>query len=327
MKVFGRQDTQISCLVPKDESVAYLFPGQGSQTVGMGQDLYNKSPAARSVFENVDRALGRPLSELLFAGPADQLQETVNAQPAIMAVSLACVAAMRECLPDDSAMLHPAWLAGHSLGEYTALAVAGVLGIDDTAQLVQERGRLMQKACEQNPGSMAAILHLDLPNTEAIARETGTFISNVNTEEQIVISGEQAAVSKALNLALTRGAKRAIQLNVSGAFHSALMEPAKAGLAETVKHLDFKDPDIPIVANCTGQPLTTGLEAKQELLSQICNCVQWKQSVDFMTGAGVSSFVEVGPGKSLAGMVKRIDPSATAVSVGDIDSINRLSRN
>ena len=306
--------------------VAYLFPGQGSQAVGMGEQLYDASPAARSVFHEVDMAVGRPLTKLLFSGPEEELRETMNAQPAIMAVSLACVNAMEENLGVDG-MPRPDLIAGHSLGEYTAMAVAGVLDVDQTAFLVQERGRLMQKACDQNAGSMAAVLGLDEMTMEEISRETGTYVSNVNTAEQIVISGERMAVAQALDMASARGARKVIPLRVSGAFHSALMEPARSGLVEAVNSLEFKDPVVPIVANCTGEPLTKAEDVKQEIISQISSCVRWKRSMDYMVGAGVSTFVEVGPGTALSSMVKRIDSSAEAVSIGDMDGILRLRRN
>ena len=303
-----------------DDGVAYLFPGQGAQSVGMGKQLYDVSPAARAVFHRVDMALGRPLTKLLFSGPEDELRETVNAQPAIMAVSLACISAMEERLGSDE-MPRPSLIAGHSLGEFTALAVAGVLDVGETAQLVQERGRLMQEACEQRPGSMAAVLGLDQMTMEEISRETGTYVSNINTSEQIVISGELVAVAQALDMASARGARKVIPLRVGGAFHSALMEPARAGLLAAVERLAFKDPVVPIVANCTGEPLANAEDVKTEIVSQICSCVQWKQSIDYMLGSGVSQFLEVGPGRALSSMVKRIDGSADAISVGDMDSI------
>ena len=305
---------------------AYLFPGQGTQAVGMGQELYDHSPAARAVFHQVDMALGRPLSKLLFNGPEDELGQTINAQPAIMAVSLACIKAMEEKLGVE-AMPKPVLMAGHSLGEYTALAAAGVLGVAETAHLVDVRGELMQGACDQNPGTMAAIIGLDEMTTEEIVRETGTYVSNINTAEQIVISGERIAVAQAMDLALARGAKKVIPLRVGGAFHSGLMESAKVGLVQTVSKLNFMEPTVPIVANCTGTPLTTGETIKQELIAQISSCVQWKRSIDYMVGSGVSNFIEVGPGKALSGMVRRISKDARVASVADIDSILSLRRN
>ena len=306
--------------------VAYLFPGQGAQAVGMGWELYDRCRAARSVFDQVDAALNRPLTKLLFDGPENELRQTVNAQPAIMAVSLACIKAMEENLGAET-MPQPVMMAGHSLGEYTALAVAGVLDVADTARLVQTRGNLMQDACDRNPGTMAAILGLDEMTAEEIARETGTYVSNINTAQQIVMSGERMAVARALDLATARGANKVIPLRVGGAFHSGLMEPAKAGIVEAVNALPFMDPKIPIIGNCTGQPLTTAEKIRQELVSQVSGCVQWKRSIDYMVGAGVSDFIEVGPGNALGGMVKRITKVARIASVSDMDSILSLQKN
>jgi [acyl-carrier-protein] S-malonyltransferase len=306
--------------------VGYLFPGQGAQTVGMGRQLYNESLAAREVFQQVDDALGRKLTDILFNGPEESLRQTINSQPGIMAVSLACIKAMEEKLSPDI-LPQPVVTAGHSLGEYTAMAVAGVLDVGDTARLVQRRGELMQEACDKNPGTMAAILGLDEMTLEEIARETGTYVSNINTAEQIVISGDNIAVARACDLASARGAKKAIPLRVGGAFHSGLMEPAKVGLLEAIDSMEFHTPEIPIIGNCKGEPLTTAESVKQELLSQVCSCVQWKRSIDYMVGSGVQRFIEVGPGKALSGMVKRISRDAEITSVGDIDSILSLSRN
>jgi [acyl-carrier-protein] S-malonyltransferase len=292
----------------------------------MGQQLFEQSRTARSVFEQVDDALGRSLSKIMFDGPEDELRMTKNAQPGIMAVSLACIKAMEENLGADEIPM-PVLTAGHSLGEYTALAVSGVLDIGSTAWLVQKRGELMQEACDQNPGTMAAILGLDEMTIEEIARETGVYVSNVNTAEQIVISGDLIGIAQALDLATARGAKKAIPLKVGGAFHSGLMEPAKAGLIDAINSLKFSDPQIPIVANCTGVPLTTAEAIKQELVTQICACVQWKQSIDYMVDSGVTTFLEIGPGKALSGMVKRISRDAEVVNIGDIDSILKLHRN
>ena len=274
----------------------------------------------------VDEALGRSLSKIMFEGPEDDLRETKNAQPSIMAVSLACIEVMKENVPNE-AMPVPYMMAGHSLGEYTALAAAGVLSVIDTAKLVQERSELMQNACDSNPGTMAAVIGLDEMVLQEIARESGVFISNINTQEQIVISGEKISVARAMDLADARGAKKVIPLKVGGAFHSGLMEPAKVGLMDFIDGLKFNDPEVPIIANCTGRPLHGGEEIKAELITQISSCVQWKKSVDFMIKSGIDNFLEIGPGRALGGMVKKIDRATNVVSVNDIDSIVAISRN
>ncbi len=305
--------------------MGYLFPGQGAQAVGMGQQLHDESPAAREVFEQVDDALGRSLSSIMFNGPEEELRQTINAQPGIMAVSLACIKTMEERLGED--MPQPVVTAGHSLGEYTALAVAGALEVGDTAKLVQRRGELMQVACDENPGTMAAIIGLDEMTLEQIAVETGTYVSNINTAEQIVISGDIMGVARACDLATARGAKKAIPLRVGGAFHSGLMEPARAGLIEAINSVQFHDPQIPVVGNCDAKPLETAEDVKRELISQICGCVQWKRTVDYMIDSGVNEFIEVGPGKALSGMVKRISRRSQITAVGDLESIMSLGRN
>ncbi len=306
--------------------VAYLFPGQGAQAVGMGKELYASSRAAREVFQEIDDALGRSLTRVMFEGPEDDLRQTVNAQPGIMAMSLACVKAMEQELGAEH-MPEPVAMAGHSLGEYTALAVGGALDIDQTALLVQERGRLMQEACDRNPGTMAAIIGLDQVALQEVARETGVWISNVNTGEQIVISGERMAVARAMDLCEARGAKKVIGLRVGGAFHSGLMEPARAGLIEAIERMDFRDSRVPIVANCTGAPMTASQDIKNELVAQVCGTVQWKGTIEYMVGSGIDSFLEIGPGRALSGMVKRIDRRASISNVADLDSILSLAKN
>lgn len=310
----------------KNSKTAFLFPGQGAQAVGMGLDLYKESDSGKEVFDKVDEALGRSLSKIMFEGPEDELRETRNAQPGIMAMSLACIEVMKSNVPSEAIPI-PYLMAGHSLGEYTALAAAGVLSVMDTAKLVQERSELMQHACDSNPGTMAAILGLDEMVLQEVARESGVFISNINTQDQIVISGEKMSVARAMDMSDARGAKKVIPLKVGGAFHSGLMEPAKAGLVDFIDGLKFNDPEVPIIANCTGTPLHTGEEIKGELISQISGCVQWKKSVDFMIKSGIDNFLEIGPGRALGGMVKKIDRGVNVASVNDIESIVAISRN
>jgi len=284
----------------------------------MGQQLYNGSPTAREVFDRIDHVLDRPLTQIMFEGPEDLLRQTINAQPAIMAVSLASLKALEEKLDVE---LCPAFLAGHSVGEYTALAAAGALNTEDTALLVQERGRLMQVACDQRPGTMAAILGMEECIVAKIASETGTWISNVNTAEQIVISGDQPGVYKAMEMATMKGATKTIPLGVGGAFHSDLMEPARQGLEEAIDQLRFNEPKIPIIANCTAEPLHTINDLKKELVAQITGCVQWSRSIEYMAEAGVGLFIEVGTGKALTKMARRIIKGVHVASMGDLDSI------
>ena len=310
--------------VNPDSKVAFLFPGQGSQTVGMGLELYQSSPAAKAVFDQVDEALDTPLSRIFFEGPEDELRKTINAQPSILTVSLACLKAMEEAFGQER-MPKATLVAGHSLGEYTALVAAGVLSITDAARLVRERGRLMQYAAELSEGSMAAIMGMEDTALEEICRETNTEISNMNTPDQTVISGDKAAVEKAMELANDRGARRTVPLAVAGAFHSRLMEPAQEGLAKIVGDLTFNKPSIPIVGNCTGLSLTTVEDIKQELTSGLCTCVRWKDSVEYMTRMGINTFYEIGPGKVLSGMVKRINESAEVINVSDLETIKLLT--
>ncbi|MDA1257050.1 MAG: ACP S-malonyltransferase [Chloroflexi bacterium] len=304
------------------KKVAYLFPGQGSQSVGMGKDLYDGSPAARAVFEEIDETLGRSLTSIMFDGPQEELTKTENAQPAITAVSLAAYKALEEakgCCPDI------AMVAGHSLGEYSSLAVAGALSVADTARLVVERGRLMQHACDERPGGMAALLGVDEIVVEEICRETGTYISNINTDDQIIVSGDHMSLAKAIDLAAARGARKCVPLPVGGAFHSGLMEPARSGLLEVIDSLDWHDPTVPVIANCDARPLTTAAEIKGELGMQIMSCVRWSDSIRHMLKGGVRDFVEVGQGRVLAGMMKRIDSDARISNISDMESVVALA--
>jgi [acyl-carrier-protein] S-malonyltransferase len=303
--------------------VAYVFPGQGAQWVGMGRDLYQNFDSARAVFEQADQALGFPLSRLCFEGPEDELTVTINAQPAIVTVSFACLAASREA---DAGLPSPHFVAGHSLGEYTALAAAEVLDFATTVYLARERGRLMHEAGELTPGGMTAIIGLDAPLLAGICEQTGARIANINCPGQIVISGAEDNLNQAMEMAKAKGAYRAIPLQVSGAFHTSLMQPAVDGMAEVIAKLSFRDPAVPIIGNTTAQPLTTAEAVKQELLEQLCHCIQWQPSVEYMVNDGVSTFIELGPGKVLAGLIKRIDKGVNIINIGDVEAVKNIAQ-
>lgn len=289
----------------------------------MGRELYDNSRAAREVFQEADDSLDFHLSDLIFHGPESELRDTINSQPAIMVVSIACWKAWGEYL--GSATPQPTSVAGHSLGEYTSLVVAGVLSFADGVKLVRERGRLMQQAAKERPGGMAAIIGLDEFALEHVCAETGVELANINSDDQFVISGDRIAVARAMDLASARGAKKTVPLPVSGAFHSSLMFQAQEGLAQAIEKVDFHDPLVPVVANSSFLPLTSAAEVQEELIDGLCHCVQWKNSVRYMVDSGVSRFVEFGPARVLAGLIKRIDRDVEAVSLSDPDSIRKVS--
>jgi len=308
-------------MIEVDGKQACVFPGQGSQGVGMGLDLYRNFSAAREVFAEADEALGLPLSRLCFEGPEEELAQTVNAQPAILTVSIACLKAAAQAAGQ---LICPAFMAGHSLGEYTALVAAQVLDFGDVVRLTRERGRLMQEAGVRVPGGMVAIIGLDEVSVEQVCQETGAEIANLNSPGQIVISGTRQAMVRAMDLARAMGARRAIALSVSGAFHSRLMQPAAEGMANAISGLKFRYPSIPIVANSTAQPVTTADGVREELMRQLCQCVQWQRSVEYMMDAGVSTFIEIGPGEVLSGLIKRISDQVQTLNVGDAESISAI---
>jgi [acyl-carrier-protein] S-malonyltransferase len=300
-------------------NLAWVFPGQGSQAVGMGRDLYDRFPAAREVFDAADEALGFSLSRLCFEGPDDELRQTVNTQPAIVTASIACYAAAYGRL--DVVEGAPAFVAGHSLGEYSALIAAGALSFEDGVRLVRQRGRLMQEAGERNPGTLAAVLGADESAVEEVCQATGAEICNINGAGQIVIGGPHQAVLRAMDLAKARGAVKVTQLNVSAAFHSSLMQPAVGGMRLALAGAVMQDPRIPVIGNCDGQPLTTAQGLKDELARQVASAVQWQRSVEYMAKNGVQTFVEIGPGRVLSGLIKRIARGVAVRNVGDASAI------
>jgi len=303
--------------------VAYVFPGQGAQWVGMGRDLYQNFGAAKAVFDQADEALGFPISQLCFEGPDDELRQTINAQPAIVTVSFACLEASRSL---NSGLPPASFVAGHSLGEYTALAAAGVLDFATAVYLARERGRLMHEAGELTPGGMVAIIGLDELPLADVCEQTGACIANINCPGQIVISGAEESLNQAVDLAKNRGAYRAIPLQVSGAFHTPLMQPAVDGMAEIIATLSFAEPAVPIIGNTSAQPLVTAESIKEELLRQLCHCIQWQRSVEYMAADEVATFIEIGPGEVLAGLIKRIDKNAKIINIGDAEAVNNVAQ-
>ncbi len=302
---------------------SFVFPGQGSQSVGMGLELFHTSAAARRVFEEADDSLNFKLSRLIFEGPSLALQDTVNSQPAIMVVSIACWKAWEEFLGNQSP--RPISVAGHSLGEYTSLVVAGVVDFSQGVRLVRERGRLMHAAAEAQPGGMAAILGLDEYAFEDICAETGVELANVNSDDQVVISGEKLAVARAMDLASARGARKTVPLKVSGAFHSSLMSHAREGLVEALTRIELRDPEVPIIANSLATPVTTAEQVHAELVNGLCHCVHWKRSVRYMVDSGASRFVEFGPSRVLSSLIKRIDRGVAAYTLSDAASLQKVT--
>ena len=302
--------------LPSTDKVAYVFPGQGSQMVGMGLDLYKSSVEARQTFDEADEALGFPISKLCFEGPEDKLRQTEYAQPAIMVNSIAALRAAIKSAESPVAG-NPAFVAGHSLGEYTALVAARCVDFQEAIRIVFERGRLMQEAGLGKPGGMAAVMGLDLAALEEICQETKTRISNINCPGQTIISGLKEDLAKAVALAKDKGARRTVYLGVSGAFHSHLMRPALEELASVIDSVKFRDPIYPIIANTTAKPLEKASEIKRELVEQLCSCVRWQSSIEYMIDSGVSTFVEIGPGRVLSRLIRYIDQKVQTMNIGD----------
>jgi [acyl-carrier-protein] S-malonyltransferase len=305
---------------------AFTFPGQGSQAVGMGKDLAAAYPEARAVFQEVDEALGQRLSATMFEGPEDILRLTENAQPALMAVSVAVIRVLASkgvALKD-----HARYVAGHSLGEYSALCAAGTFSLADAARLLRTRGQAMQKAVPVGHGAMAALIGLDLETAKAVAAEAAGSdvcdVANDNAPGQVVVSGAVAAVERAVEIAKGKGAKRALLLPVSAPFHCSLMQPAADAMAAALAEVEMHAPAVPLVANVLAAPIGDPAEIRQRLVEQVTGVVRWSESVTWLAGqGGVTNLVELGTGKVLTGLAKRIAPDVSAQAIGtpaDIDA-------
>ncbi len=296
---------------------AFVFPGQGAQTIGMGRDLAAAYPAAKAVFDEVDAALGQNLSALIWDGDIETLTLTANAQPALMATSLAALRALES---EGFALTDAAFVAGHSLGEYSALAAAGAISIADTARLLRIRGSAMQSAVPVGVGAMAALLGLDFAAAAEVAAEAAQGqvcqAANDNDPAQVVVSGHKEAVERALDLAKARGAKRAILLPVSAPFHCALMQPAAEAMAEALAAVTVNAPRVPLVANVRAEAVSDPDQIRALLVQQVTGSVRWRESVQWMAAQGVTEFWEIGAGKALSGMVKRIAKEATTRAIG-----------
>ena len=309
--------------------IAFVFPGQGSQYVGMGKQLYDTSPAARRIFDQADATLGFSLSTLCFEGPQEELDDTINAQPAILTVSIACLEALKERLGPLGYLGAPSLVAGHSLGEFTALVVAGVLDFEDALKLVRERGRLMKETGEQRPGGMAAVIGLDEETLEAVVQEAQVegvvTVANANSPGQSVLSGEVVALQRAMELAKARGARLVRRLGVSIASHSPLMQQAAQHFTDLINRINLRPPQMPLIANISAQALTTVEDLRAELSAQLTGPVQWTRSVQAMMAQGVDTFVEIGPRQVLSGLIRRITPDANPITLSEVEVVKLLT--
>ena len=303
--------------------IAFVFPGQGAQAVGMGKDVYDALPSSRAVFEKGDEVLGFPLSKLVFEGPDSDLKQTVNTQPALLTASVAYLEALRE------QGVKPDYVAGHSLGEYSALVAAGVLSYEDAVSLVRLRGRFMEEAVPGGQGAMAAVLGAErevlAELCRSVSEESGVVeLANVNCPGQIVVSGSVAGVNGVVQRVKEAGGKRAIPLEVSGPFHSSLMKDAANRLAEELKNVTFNTPTVPVIVNVTASPVTDPEEIRELLVRQVYSPVLWQDSIEWLIAGGVDTFVEIGSGSVLTGLIRKIDKTVKLININTLESVQTV---
>lgn len=296
---------------------AILFPGQGSQAVGMGRDFYDSIPECKVLFDKANEVLGYDIAAICFNGPEDELKKSHNTQPAIFTVSAAALKALQL---KNSALTFD-YAAGHSLGEWGALYAAGVVSFEDTLRVLKARGEFIQAACDANPGAMLAVINLDRAVLEKIAVDAGVTLANINSPDQIVLSGTAEGISKAEALCKEAGAKRVLPLPVSGAFHSPLMKPAADRLAGFLENIQFKEPSVPVLSNVTGVPHENAEAIRVNMIAQITGSVRWVECMQYLVSQGVAEMTECGPGKVLAGLMKRIDKTVSVSNIGAISDL------
>lgn len=301
-------------------NVAYIFPGQGAQYVGMGEDFYHRYSQAKEVFECTNNLLGFDFTKLIFKGPLEELTKTVNCQLAIFTVSVACLRAFEA----HQSAINVRYTAGLSLGEWTALVAAEAVGFEETLRLVRQRAQYMEEAGRQNPGGMVSLLGLPLDIAKKICAQAKVEIANLNCPGQIVISGNISALEKAKELAQGLGAKRVVSLNVSGAFHSSLMTSASEKLIKALEGIDIHPPKIPVVSNVTAEQERTPQEIKDNLARQVASGTRWEDSIRFISAQGVRNFIEIGPGKVLKGLLRKIDPDLKVYNVGKVEELEQF---